>query len=801
MPDLAPAAFERPAVLRLGEWVVYPRLCRASRAGTPIHLRSQVIDLLVVLARRPGEIVSKEEVSAALWPGVHVSGSALSRCMAELRQVFDDDARSPWLIETISKRGYRLIAPVQVEDQESASVREALLLQSADVPNDGAEQGTNTASAVAQAASDVSDPARPRTRRRLVWLAATAGALVVAAGAWAVATWTKPGPALTGRQRVVLADVANTTGDKSFDGAIRLALAVQLEQAPSIRIVPDDRVRETLTLMEKPAGEPVVGSVALEVCRREEAALVLAGSIARLGKRFAVGVEAAECRQGETVARVIEEADDADGVLAAVGRVASAVRSRLGESNASLRERDVPVARATTASLQALKALSLGDARRDAGNLAEAAGYYRQATAIDPQFAVAWARLGSMLTAVGSFSEASDAFTRAFRAADRTSLPEKYYITAHYHLTVTGKLDEASTALQTWKRLYPGSQVPSVLLAAIYNNDLGRYQDTLDELARIEPTLSSATAAWQRTIALGALGRVDEALRALEDARFKGDLEPLASFERAALLWMKGDRAGLQAEADRAASAGGNLAFAVDRRRAEIAICEGRVHEARRLYAEAKTLAEKLGDRREAARSWIELALGEAVVGRAADARRALADGLAMQKDRDLWLRAAMVHAVLGDRDEARRALAEAAAAPAFRARTDGGWTATVTALVDGIDRPSEALLDLEPIHPYERGVAYYLAPLAVRAVLLGRADRSKDAIEACQEFTRWRGVNPTSPFLPLVRLTHARALAKAGDIAGSRAAYEESLAAWKEADPDLPLLGTIRQEYGALRR
>lgn len=787
MPD-GPVPIERPAVVRVGKWVVYPRLCRATRAGDPVHLRSQVIDLLVVLARRPNDLVSKQEVTAALWPGVHVSGSALSRCMAELRQVFDDDASNPWLIETIAKRGYRLIAPVVIEEHGPSD---------GDAEPKAPDQEVGTSVAPLE---DITDP-RPSLRRRIPVAAWTTLAVLVVGGivaiGWAVARSRQPVVGLSGHEKIVLADVVNSTGDKSFDGAIRLALAVQLEQAPFLRVISDERVRETLTLMRKGTGEPVVGAIALEVCRREGGAVVLAGSIARLGRRFAVGVEAIECREGESVARVIEQADSADQVLGAVGRVASAVRARLGESQASLQANDVPVARATTTSLDALRALSLGDRKRDDGHLAEALDDYRQATAIDSQFAVAWARQGVILTGIGTVQEASDAFTTAFRLASRTSLPERYYITAHYHQTVTGRIDLATEALQSWKRLYPGSAIASTNLAGMYAGEFGRYEDALDELRQAGPLMPTGVGiAWLRTTSLAALGHFAEAKQTLADSRFEGEYDPSASLLRVRIAWVEGDAATQRAEFDRAASRGGESAYTMLEERAAIAMIEGRCVEGRRLYDEALALAVSVGDARAVATTHLTHALAEAAVGHASEARRAAAAGLQALRDRDTYLRAAMALALTGDRLEAKRAFDLGTGAATFNARGDALWIPTVGAEVDGIERPAAGLSRLDAVRPFERGAAFLLIPLAVRAHLLQRAGRAQESVAACREFIRLRGVNLTSSLSPLIQVTLARALAASGDMAGSRTAYASFLDSWRGADADVPLLRAARVEY-----
>lgn len=776
----------RPAVLYVGDWVVYPRLCRATRAETTLHLRAQVMDLLVVLARRPNEIVSKEEVAAALWPGVHVSASALSRCMAELRQVFGDDAKTPWLIETIAKRGYRVIAPVRIEEDDPL----------------GASTGAVEAAEVETPAVEA-EPANVGRRRpvRPLWLA-LGGTLLVVAGAVGLAVWLRtPTRPPAGRQVVILGDLVNTTGDKSFD-AIRLALAVQLEQAPFLQIIPDARVRDTVALMRRPALEPVVGLVALEVCRRENAAVVLTSSISRLGTHLAVGVEAVECRQGESIARVIEQTPRPEGVLDAVGRVATTVRARLGESAASLRANDVPVARATTASLDALHALSNGDARRDQARFDEALEDYRQATTIDPQFAVAWARQGAILDALGRQSEASAAFTRAYELIERTSFPERAYITAHYHLSVTGRVDQAAEVLDAWRRLYPASPIAAVLFAAIQVNAYGRYSEALEILRGAGAfAADAATPSLLRASSLLALGRLDEARQGLEDRRFRDGFDDIISPLVARIAWQKGDQAWLEAEWARTAAAGGALAFGALQQRAGMAMLEGRLSEGRKWFDAAVAMAGRAGTPDDVARVHHARGLAEALLGHPTVAREAALAGLHARRTRDTSLRAALVLALAGDRSGARQALEAAVAAPVVTPRTDAVWMPVVRAAVDGIDDPDGALLRLDAVRPFETGFESLLVPLAVRIRTLALAERWQDAAAACRTFVTWQGVDLTSPFSPFVRLTLARALAKTGDVGGSREAYAALLASWRNAERGFAPLELARAESAGKTR
>jgi DNA-binding winged helix-turn-helix (wHTH) protein len=234
-PDASPDVV-RLTPFTVGDWLVEPKACRISRGDTVVKLRPQLTDLLVCLARRAGEIVLKDEILAEVWPGQYIAESGLSRCVAELRQSLEDHPHEPHFIETFPKRGYRLIAPVVwLERTEGAhiAIEEAA----------GAGVAAEAAAARTTAPADAERGRRPGTwRPHRLWLSVAAGLLVI--GVIGVPLLLRPpATALTERDTVLLADVMNATRDEVFDETLRLALAVNLEQTPFLRILPREAVR------------------------------------------------------------------------------------------------------------------------------------------------------------------------------------------------------------------------------------------------------------------------------------------------------------------------------------------------------------------------------------------------------------------------------------------------------------------------------------------------------------------------------------------------------------------------------
>jgi eukaryotic-like serine/threonine-protein kinase len=348
------------ADFRMGEWLVEPSLDRLSRSGTVLHLRPQLIDLLVVLARHAGRTVSKDEILATVWEGQFVAESGMTRCIAEIRQALGDNARDPKIVQTIMKRGYRLVAPVtSVEPAQPPAlgtmvppIEPTVLIEPSPPPAEPRRHEDLSLPGVAEASPEPHTPADPPAAAppslwwRRVWAVRRPGLPVLGAASVLVlagmaAGWSRA-PVPAARQTVLVADVTNTTGDSAFDQTLRFALATQFEQAPFLRLLPASRVRAALTLMGQSPDQPVTGAIALELCRRERAAVLLEGSIFRLGSHYAVGLAVVACSNGESVAQQLLEVDSKDRVLAAVEGAAIRLRRTLGDSRASLGDENGP---------------------------------------------------------------------------------------------------------------------------------------------------------------------------------------------------------------------------------------------------------------------------------------------------------------------------------------------------------------------------------------------------------------------------------------------------------------------------
>jgi eukaryotic-like serine/threonine-protein kinase len=773
----------------VGDWLVDPRACVASRGETTEKLRPQLVDLLVCLAKRPGRIVLKQEILDDVWSGQFTAESGLSRCVAELRQILRDDAQQPTFIETIPKRGYRLIAPVAWLDEAPPAPA---------APDQSAPEDPLASVAGAGGPAPV-DTRRLSRRRWMAWTGVGLAVLAVGIASVVLLTMRQRMTVLTERDTVLLADVSNATGDRVFDDALRLALAVNLEQAPFLRILPQDAVRAALVRSGRSPDARVVGPIALEVCRREGAAVLLAGSIASLGSRYVVGIEAVACGSGESLGRVMTEAGSKERVLTALEQAASRIRQRLGESRDSLRQHDVPLVRATTPSLDALKALTLGDVRRDAGRYAEALTHYRQATELDPQFALAWARRGLSARNVDLREEAIPALRRAFELKDRVSQPERFFIEGLYYCLVAGDPEKAIEIFQAWKRMYPGSPIPSNYIAATRSDELGQYEAAIEE-AREAVRLGPNTSWSHNNLAQACMGagRFADAKKVIGEATSRGidDLSMHAYLFIIALA--EQDQASIERET-RWAAGDPQTSLVWMRLRAAAAVTGGRLAEARRLWQEALATANELGSR-EVADVRLDQAEAEALVGDPILARAAASAAVAVDRRTVSLVRSAIVFAMAGDPARVRPLLDDAARRVAADPAPLRVWLPVAEALVAAREgRPDDALRILQPTARVERGNNYALYPLGVRALVSLSARRPADAAAAFEDLVRLGAIIGNGPWVAAARLGLARALRDSDDAPRSLAAYDAFLDSWKGADPDAPLLKAAQRERASV--
>lgn len=781
---------------RVGQWLAEPALNRLTSGQTVLRIRPQLMDVLVCLARHQGRVVLKDELLAEVWPDRVITESGMVRCIAELRQLLGDDSREPSYIETISKRGYRLVAPVEWIES-AAPVLEAAATGDApaQVPSDAIDADSEIQAAAAPPLPQQVPPGR--SRRRGWWLAA-ALLLAAAAAGTAVFVYTRdPAPVLTERDTIVLA-FDNTTGDAVFDDTLPLALAVQLEQSPFLRILPEDQVRQTLGLMQRPADTVVTRTVGAEVCERSGATALVVSSIAPLGRNYAIGLEAVGCANGEVLGRQQVEVTGKDAVLGGLGRIATALRRQLGESRDSLRSYDVPITEATTASLEALRAIRRGDAARNRGQNEEALRFYREAVGLDPDFALAHARLGGFALALHYEPEGIAHITRAYELRDRVTLPERLEIDINYTSLMGGDDARIVETLEAMRRTYPRRLSARRRLATHYQN-IGRFEEGLTEAleaVKLEPDTVQAHYAVVR--AYEVLNRYGDARQAAEAAIARGLDSPSIHVTLLHIGFITQDASLVAREREWAAHRTDATALFLEAE-AEEAVWRGRLRESLEYLDRYQALVRERGGEHR----WIVLELRkaryEAICGFADRAMARVATQLAREDlGNDLVVDALKVAVSAGDLRTVAGILdrLDRDNWPKGEEPYAGFVRSYRAALETGRARPERALELLRPIQPFELGLSYGLIPLHERAVAHLAAGDWRQARDAFQKMLDNQGVFPGQKLMPLAQLGLARALGAGGLRTESRRAYEAFFDLWKAADSDLPLLATARREY-----
>jgi len=641
----------------------------------------------------------------------------------------------------------------------------------------------------------------PSSRIKIVLPAAlVAVAALVAAGLYLRSRSTAPAAAkLTEKDTVVLADFANSTSDPVFDGTLKQALAVDLEQSPFLNILSDRKVGETLKLMGRLPTDHVTADVAKELCLRTGSKAVIGGSISNLGSQYIVGLEAIACSTGDDLAKERAEAPSKEGVLKALDTAATALRSRLGESLASVQKFDVPV-EATTPSLEALKAYSMAIVTGRTKGDAEAIPFMKRAIELDPNFAIAYAGLAIEYGNLGQATLAAENGKKAYELRDRVSERERYRITAYYFNDVLGEIEKGMEAYEQWAKSYPQDWVPLVNLSVDYAL-LGQFDKAIAEgeaQQRIAPSLAGYgnLASWYICV-----GRMKEARDTVAEAQQKGFDGLLLRNDLYGLAFLARDNAEMERQVAWAAGRPGeeDQMFSTH---ADTQAYYGRMEKARDLSRRAVDSAVR-ADSKEAGAAWLTLqALREAEIGNPAGARQAVARALALAPGRYVKVLAAVVFARSGDAAQAKTMLEAMEKAEPTNTLLKVYWFPVIEGSIAlQQQRPQDAVQALEPFLPYELGGGFTLIYPAYLRGLAYLAEKNGPAAAAeFQKFLDHNGLVGNFVLASLAHLQLARSYAMSGDSAKAKTAYQDFLSLWKDADPDIPVLKSAKAEYAKLQ-
>jgi tetratricopeptide (TPR) repeat protein len=608
-------------------------------------------------------------------------------------------------------------------------------------------------------------------------------------------------PKLTGKGSIVLADFTNTTGDAVFDDALRQGLAAQLAQSPFLNILSDQQIRQQLRFMGQTPTARLTNDLARQVCQRTQSAAVLDGSIAQIGSTYNLVLNALNCASGETLATASSQATDKNQVLGALGKVAEEIRGKLGESLASIQKYNTPIAEATTSSLEALKAFSLGMRARANKGEDSAAPFFKQAITLDPNFAMAYAVLGQVESNLGERSVASEYTKKAYDLRDRASEPEKFYIESHYHENVTDDSEQAIQVYLLWAQTYPQDSIPHNNLAVSYAL-LGQWEKALPEALeahKLAPDESISSMVVGATY-LG-LGRFDEAKAILNDALSRKLDVP--NFHRMLYLiaFVQNDQPAAVHELSILSNSAPDVAAAALALAAPSEGYFGHLAKARALSQRAVADAKSLGRKESAGYALASLAGIEAEVEDSAGARKDAAAALSIDSSIRTRSEAAYAFARAGDSARAEALIGEIAKERPSDTFGRVFFLPTIRACAElGRNNSGKAVEILQPVVPYD--LANFGRVLSAygrgRAYLL--LHRGNEAAAEFQKVLDHSGVVLNSVVGPLAHLQLGRAYAMAGDESKARAAYQDFFALWKDADSDVPILKQAKAEYAKFK-
>ncbi|MGA7623866.1 MAG: protein kinase [Candidatus Acidiferrales bacterium] len=643
----------------------------------------------------------------------------------------------------------------------------------------------------------------PSSPGRLVKIGAPVLLLAIAAAA--VYFFMHRGSKLTEKDEIVLGDFTNTTGDAVFDGTLRQGLAVQLEQSPFLTLISDERVQQTLKLMQQQPDARLTPDIAREVCQRAGAVSTLNGSIAQIGNEYTLILKAVNCATGDTLASAEATAADKSHVLDALGKAASEIRGKLGESLSTVKKFDTPTEQASTSSLEALQAFGQGRKFTSANDFASAAPVFQRAIKLDPNFAMAYAALGICYLNIGEPALAAEYSQKAYDLRDRVSDRERFYIESHYQQNSVGDLDKSREIYEEWAQAYPRDEIPSTDLGVIYTMR-GDYAKSLAE-GQIAFKLNPSGLNYTNLIgSFMALNRFDEA-RSLAAEAHANKLD--SGFFRTILYqlaFLKDDSAGM---AEQMAWAHGKegVEDVLVAMSADTAAYQGRLRAAQDLTKQAATLAERANEKETAAADVAQGALRLALFGESAEAKKQAEAALALSNGRDVQFLAATALAFSSDTAKAESLAADLNK----RFPKDTVVNMIYLPVIRGQianDRhdSARALALLQPDLVYELGetgagaLSPALYPVYVRAAAHWAPGQGKEAAADYQKIIDNKGVVVNGPIGVLANLGLARAYALQGDKAKARVTYQNFFALWKDADPDIPILIAAKSEYAKLQ-
>ncbi len=799
-----------------------------------MKLQGQPFVILEILLARAGRVVTRDEIRETLWPSDTFVDfeHGLNTSVKKLRQVLCDSADEPSYIETVRGLGYRFIAPVEVELEGTVSPA----LNGAPEPDRNGTRPHPENERVAIASETVVEvPAAESMKltsplptaqttylRKHAVFVLVALVVLLAAGALLYRHRVNRQTSLTENDTVVLADFDNSTGDAIFDETLKTALNLSLQQSPFLNVLPDTKVAKTLQLMTRPAATKLTPDLARELCQRAGSKAYIAGAIGSLGKQYVLALEAVNCQNGEELAREQVTAASRDRVLAELGGAATRLRAQLGESLAGIQKFDTPLPEATTFSLEALQAFSLGRKVLNEKGPAAALPYRQRAIELDPNFAMGYLVVGDSYRNMSEVGRAREYYAKAFQLREHTSQREKLAILAAYYSVGTGEREKAAQTYQQEIESYPRVDSAYGNLGSVYAEQ-GWYEKAL-EVTKEAARLSPDTVSWHENIANNdlALQRFDEARQALNEAQARKLDDYILHNALYGVAFLDADSAAMAEQQRWYASRPEyeNFGLALE---SDTEAYAGHLSKARELTKKAVATAVRADSKENGAIWQANAAVAEAAYGNAVEARRSAEEALKLAPTSEsVESEAALAFAMAGDTKRAKFLTQDLAQRFPLDDQMRSIWLPAIRAQLALDEKNPVAALSALPVgsplvgSPIEFGQQTYvnnlscLYPTYVRGESYLASGQGRAASAEFQKIIDHSGIvwNCWTGALANLGVARANALelktARGPDVDAARfralAAYKKFFKLWKDADANIPILKQAKTEYAKLQ-